>query len=419
MGHGLNGVNCYMFSGGKNVAPLGGFGTYHEWQAVITSDGRKRDHFKAMKNFGGLVRTFGPQISSAVKQWDTVIGFYCPYYTTEFLSGPQIGAMEWKKHQEFYDGLARLMQLAHINTKFIDLEKIPLKELQVHPSLWVFSMDFMDKETQQKLADYVRNGGKLIVNPSLPDKDINQEKCTVLADYLGTSPSKGMRSPLFYQDNHDYFSSDQTTVFSKPAEGEVVATMADGSVCGLRVKRNAGEALLLGMGLGHSFDYQIDLVKDYAARMGVQPAIEIERDLQAVLRKGDKYGFLFLANFHDESKSTKIRMALPGEASKTSFPSKGSLEMGPRQCFVIPLNVSFSETEKIRYSTVEIVEIKKEKKGTTFILRGVPGTEAELELVTKRKSASLSGKKIKAKNTKGKLKLTLTMKSELEELVIK
>jgi hypothetical protein len=77
---------------------------------------------------------------------------------------------------------------------------------------------------------------------------------------------------------------------------------------------------VLGFGLNHMFDYQVGMVRGFLARLGVRPAVETDPDLQVVLRAGERHGFLFVANFHDQPRSGRVRMTLPGERRPAVFP---------------------------------------------------------------------------------------------------
>ena len=72
----------------------------------------------------------------------------------------------------FFDGLARLVQLNNINFDMTDLKKALVSDLLKKKSLILFSLGFLDEESQYKLADYVKHGGNLIINPYLPDKNL-------------------------------------------------------------------------------------------------------------------------------------------------------------------------------------------------------------------------------------------------------
>src|SRR3989338_725596 len=52
MGHGLGGLNFYMFCGGTNEIDFGFRGTYHEWQSPIDSHGKKTPRIKPLEDVG-------------------------------------------------------------------------------------------------------------------------------------------------------------------------------------------------------------------------------------------------------------------------------------------------------------------------------------------------------------------------------
>lgn len=403
---GLNGLNCYMFSGGKNVMGVGAFGTYHEWQAVISSDGEKRPHFRGLENFSRFVKLFGTQMSSTKKALDAAFGFYAPYYTTEYLSGPKIEGWEWNKHQLYFDGLGRLLQIANINTGFVDLERISLEKLLEHKALFVFTLDFMDAKTQAKLAEYVKLGGSLFLNPALPEKDLGMEKCTLLADFLGASLDKKLSRNLFYFiGGQDYLGIGELNTFTAK-DAKVIGQTADKKPCVLSFTRGKGKALLVGAGLNHMFDYSIGQVKEFAAMLGVKPSIETDPALSVVLRKSDNHGFLFLANFHDEPKKTRVKMVLPGEKGATTFPQSGSVTLPNRKALLLPLNVPLASGDRIRYSTAEILGIRETGRRKEIAVQAETGSTVELELATACRKASVKGAKAAVKAGKGSLRVS-------------
>jgi beta-galactosidase len=394
--HGLDVLNAYMFSGGRNPEGLGAFGTYHEWQAAVAPDGRRREHYAALRDFGRQVRAFGPQLAGTRKHADVALGFYAPYWTTEYLSGPTVEALEWKKLNLFYDGLARLLQLAHLNTSFVDLEATPLADLQQRPALVVFSLDSMDAATQQKLVDYVRGGGRLLLNPELPLRGAGREACTILADFLGVRVGGTLGGNAFCRVAGREVLAPGGITWFEARDGKVVAETAQGQPCGLDIRREGGQVLLAGFGLNHMFDYQVDLVRDLVARLGVRPAIETNPDLQVCLRTNGSLGFLFVANFHDQTRSGRVRMVLPGESRPTVFPARGRMVLGSRRCYVVPLNLPLAGGDVLRYASAEVLAARRHGHEQRLIVVGAPEAEAEVELVTAAGSVRLDGRRVAA-----------------------
>jgi beta-galactosidase len=187
VGQGLAGLNAYMFAGGENALGTGAFGTYHDWQAPIGPKGEKRDHLAPLKDFGRFIKWAGPHLAVTKKSVDTTLGMYFPYYATEYWSGPWTESLEGQRTSLWYDGMARLIHLAGYSVQCADIQRSPVDVLLKHKSLWVFSLGFMDHDTQVKLADYVKGGGRLFLGPCLPSQGFRGEKDTTLADALGLS----------------------------------------------------------------------------------------------------------------------------------------------------------------------------------------------------------------------------------------
>jgi beta-galactosidase len=417
--HGLDILNAYMFSGGRNEAGMGAFGAYHEWQAAVAPDGRRREHFAALRDFGRQVRAFGPRLAATRKQTDVALGFYAPYWTTEYLTGPGVEALEWQKTNLFYDGLARLLQLAHLNAGFLDLEATSPEALARRPALVVFSLEAMDEATQRKLADYVRGGGRLLLNPGLPARGAGREACTVLADFLGVRAGGTVGGNARYRvGEQEALAQGGVTWFEAPG-ATVLATTAEGRPCGLDVRRGDGQALVLGFGLNHMFDYQVGLVRDFLARLGVRPAVETDPDLQVVLRAGEGYGFLFVANYHDQPRTGRIRMTLPGERRPSVFPARGRMTLGARRGYVLPLNLPLPGGDVLRWASAEVLDARRRGGEHRLVLSGAAGAEAEVELITAATRATLAGRRAAATRLGRRLRVRFATTGKPQTLLVR
>ncbi|MBI3012129.1 MAG: beta-galactosidase, partial [Elusimicrobia bacterium] len=184
--HGLNGVNCYMFSSGLNSKGMGAFGSYHDWQAPVSLNGKEtKPHIQPLKEWGKWIQRHGSDLAETKKVSDFALGFYSPYYATEYCSGAWVQELESARTNFFFDGFARIVQLAGFNYSFRDLLKSSLQDLLQEEMVSVFSLERMDEETQSKLLDYCRKGGKLLLGPRVPLVNLRNQKCTLLADGLG------------------------------------------------------------------------------------------------------------------------------------------------------------------------------------------------------------------------------------------
>lgn len=423
---GLNGVNSYLFCGGTNPEGLGVFGSYHDWQAPISPEGEERPHLEPLKSFGKFISTFGEKLALTEKEFDTVFGFYTPYYATEYLKGKFAEELEKKRDQLFFDGVARLLQLAGINYSLEDLQRSSIEKLLSHPTIWVFCLDFMDGQTQMKLVQYVERGGRLIIFPTLPIMDLSYWKKTLLLDGLGIEISGKTKENLVKVKGKEILVRGETTIFRVSERSDaIVARTLEGKPCGLLKRKGKGRALILGFGISHVFDYHIDLIKDFASQMGIKPSIAVKLgEIMATVRStvrvvnNSKYGFLFLHNYKDEPEHVKISLRIPGEKRITSLPERGLIYVPQRSASVLPLNVPLSEKIKIKWSTVEVLEYKVGKP-VTLLVQGAGERDAEIVFSCKRpKIARIDGKRVPFKYINGLLKIYFKPNGKQQKLSI-
>lgn len=305
--HGLNGLNCYMFCGGKNTKELGFRGSYHEWQAPISSNGEERTHLKPIKDFGKFLRTNASQLASTQKEHDMTIGIYMPYYMTEYLRGQFIDKITILRDGLFFDGIARLLLLAGFNYSFIDLERSSSNDLNKLPYLLVFSLDFMDKDTQRKLAGYIKSGGKLILYYQVPEKDLSLKPEYYLKNFLKVNEIGKCKTNLIYFDGQDRLVDGETSIL-KVKNAKILARTVEGNnPCAIKKKVGKGEVLIIGFGLPHIFDYHIDVVRKLCQEFGIKPpASTMSPDLHIIKRQDKNNTFSFIFNYHDEPRNIRL-----------------------------------------------------------------------------------------------------------------
>ncbi len=342
--HGLNGVNCYMFSSGKNLPEMGCFGTYHDWQAPVGLHGDERPHFQPIKDFGRFIRKWGTSLAETEKVFDTSLGFYLPYFSTEYFSGPWAGSVEWMRHAYFFDGIARLLQIAGYNFSFTDLQRATSESLAEQKSLCVFSLEWMDEKTQNLLADYVRRGGKLFIGPRLPTLDLSGKSCKNLIESLALEPETVSKAERAYWNKLEFIPDFPIQTFKGHAE-PLVQTKSHGP-CVSFGHSGQGKWVAYGLGLLHNFDYQAEMVRSWMEKLGVRPRIKLDPwDLHGVLRWKDEKGFLFLFNYHDAAKSGTVTVTLDGKGAPVF---KKQIHLERRSAGIIPLTLKGKKIVEVR-----------------------------------------------------------------------
>src|SRR5690606_19915940 len=189
-----------------------------------------------------------------------------------------------------------------------DLENTNTDELLKYKQLWIVTTEFMDADTQQLLASFVKKGGQLIMYPVIPVLDLYLNSCTILKDELNINFIKSS-SP----NKVDAFGiEDVFTVFNKKeifdaGNADVVAVTSFNEVCGIRKRFGDGTITLLGFAFGYTSDEHLHLIEKMAALNENKNKVSITDDtIQYVFRKGRKYSYLFLINYHNQEKKFKV-----------------------------------------------------------------------------------------------------------------
>lgn len=407
--HGIDGVNSYMFCGGVNPELIGAAGKYHEWQAPVSSTGEIKTHFRPMELFGKFIKTFGDKLGNMQKVSDTTLGFYTPYYATEYFKGKFVEEyIEMYRNRFFYDGIARMITLNSINYDFADIRRCSLDDLLNHKTLWVFSMDFMDEQTQEKLADYVSFGGNLIIYPAMPKTDLSGRKSTLLMDRVGIKVTDTVKAGLVSMKGMDVeIAVEEKVSIMKSSGADVIATTTkDRKPCALLKRYGKGKVLAVGFGTPHLFNYHIDMVRNFAKLMNIEPSVSVDpHEVNVVMRKDGCSGFLLVANYQDEQKKCRLKLCLPGENKKSSLPSKGTILLDDRTALILPLNVRISPEIILKYSTAEVLGCKA---GTKIMIDVIGSKESDVEILLSMKKPArvyVDNEKIKFGYSRGMLTL--------------
>lgn len=345
--HGLNGINCYMFSSGQNVSGMGIFGTQHDWQAPVSLRGEERDHFLPLKEWGKFVRRHGLDLAETRKVTDTTLGFYLPYYATEYYTGPWVARIETARNQLFYDGMARIIQLAGFNFSMSDLMKESDADLARRESLCLFSLDFMDEDTQTKIARYVSGGGRLLVGPRMPSRDLHGRPCAVLAKSLGLSYHEQTRKEMLLWNGNECAVEFPIQSFNGAKNHPLIKTKS-GLACVSEGRSGRGRWVSYGFGLSHLYDYQVRMAREWLDHLGIRPHLSIEPwDVHAVVRWGRDRGFLFILNYHDVTKKGRVRVDLRKVAKSTS-PLTINFRLERRSGEIVPLILKKNKITEVR-----------------------------------------------------------------------
>lgn len=318
LAHGMKGFNYYMFSQGINPEGKGFYGKTFYYQTALDANAKKLDLFNSIKKVNNFIRKEDIDLITSKTRADICVALYKPYFYTELttsqllkekrLNVSDLGLYvdpRFLREEILFNGLLRGLQTLNYNYDVMDLENSDLYILLNYKQLWVLSTEFMDADTQQKLADYVKSGGNMIIYPVIPSFDLYLNKCEVLKDELDINFSVRNSSHKVSAFGIDevFTNFPQKQVFNATKD-ESIAFTRDKNVCGIKKKIGKGQVTILGFAFGYSTDEHLTLYEKIIKQGRVKKEIEIsDNDIQYVIRESNKIRYIFFINYHNQEKT--------------------------------------------------------------------------------------------------------------------
>jgi beta-galactosidase len=318
LAHGLKGFNYYMFSQGINPDGKGYYGKTFYYQTPLSENADKSLLYDSIKKINDFINRENEEFLLSETKADICVGLYKPYFYTELTTSQLLKEKRlyieklgltldprFVREEIFFNGLLRSLQTLNFNYDISDLENSNVENLLRYKQLWVVTTEFMDAGTQKLLAAYVKKGGHLIIYPIIPTLDLYLNPCPVLKDELGVKLTKSV-SPnkidaFGIEDIYTVFKKKE--IFQNISKTEIVSTTKTGEVCGIRKNIGDGIVTILGFAFGYTSDEHLHLIEKILSLDKIKRQIKVsDPDIQFVIRKGKKYFYLFLLNYHNQRK---------------------------------------------------------------------------------------------------------------------
>ncbi len=372
---GIPNINYYLLVGGENPAGYESHnGVTWDVYSPMGLDGSERPHLEVIKRVSSLTRT-NREIALGRIRNRVAFGFYEPYEAVSIWNYDDLE--ESTNLNEYLLGERGLLTLlAMSNTPFdaVDLESASLKDILGYEQLWVYSLDFMDRKVQEKLAEFVEAGGNLVILPMLPHLDENMEPCSILSERLGVKVEKvrAERNPrLIPFVSISAEGIDRMIVRNRVRKvegGEPVAWAGKKPVAAF-IEKGRGSAVILGFRLQYFSSYH-DLHRkfvNYIQRLqGVDKQVKVSNsDLIVIPIETEKGTWLSVANPRGH----------PVDAEVEYRELKLKLRLEKRAVLYLPVNVRRGRLN-IRWATAEPVEVDTEK----LVFRNHAGGKSEISI---------------------------------------
>ena len=373
---GMRAINHYLFFDGENDPVLSPV-KRHNWGHPVRKDGTLRRQYARYPKLSRTLAAYGVDLVRSRPKTVTTIGFQIDDYMTEInnpFSRPAADILTHQRDVVLFDFIARGLAITHRPFDAVELSRAQLDAAQT-PLLWVMMEKQCDAAVQQKLVDYVEQGGKLVLAGRMCAETFDHAPCAILSDALGIG---GIQSdPPFTPVNIRVFDYDDVPVsFVETYSGsfaEVFASTTAGQVVGFVQQVGRGQVLVFGAALGANTLEDVDIVQQMANRMGC-PSLFTPTDWVDVrLSEGDNGSFLFVNNYQDDPIETVI--------SSGGVPLMGGhpIKLAARRGVILPLEWQVKPGIVIHYLTSEVVEVTEEG-GRVVIKTDQPEFDAEISV---------------------------------------
>jgi beta-galactosidase len=363
---GMRAINHYLFFDGEND-PLISPQKRHDWGHPVRKDGTTRRHYARYPKLSRVLAAYGDDLVRSRPRTVTTIGFQLDSFMTEVnntLSKPATDILTHQRDVILFDLLARGLTLTHRPFDALELTRAPLNAAHT-PVLWAMMDKQCDATTQRKLADYVAQGGKLVLVGRLCDQTFDHEPCTILRDALGVQiihsqpPFTPARIRAFdYPDTPVSFMETYAGAFD-----EVFATDAEGQAVGFIRTVGAGQVMVLGAALAANTLDDLDILHRMAERMGIPPLFTLNDWADVRVSEGEKGRFLFINNYQDDPLETTV--ALQGAPLFGGH----ALTLPARRGLILPLDWQVRQGVVVHYLTSEVIGVDVEEDGGRLRLR--------------------------------------------------
>lgn len=163
----------------------------HPPSAPVAEDGSLRSKYWIGQQLGRFFNEEGGQlVTSNYREPGIAWGIYPPYAAADaWNSDPKA----WREAgfsdvprcgYDGVDGFQDLLKRTDTEFTMINIREEPLSELKKVKAIFLSAYDWMDRSTQDKLVEYVRQGGMLVLSDFVPYLDENFQPYTKLRDTL-------------------------------------------------------------------------------------------------------------------------------------------------------------------------------------------------------------------------------------------
>ena len=311
---GMKGMSYYIFTGGANFGETGSTGKVYDFNSMVSPTNEIRPTYYAMKEHNEFVLSH-TWLQDAQRKASVTIGYtwegqQCEYHDcpNQLFSG--MSAWEYLR-----DGLLFTLMGSPLAPELSELgDELPLDRPLIVPC-----SDTMSRMKQQRLIDFVKAGGKLLLTPVVPVKDENYHPCTLLKDFLHISEItkiENCNGKLRTAENHIVYQiTHQFTCNGMGVGSEILAcNYSTGQPVAYKKSFGKGQVIWLGANWNYLIFDHIYFLTELCHQLGGQDIVNSSNlNVWCVLWEREDKAVLFVLNLFSGQQESHIRVFVHGE----------------------------------------------------------------------------------------------------------
>ncbi len=314
---GAKGVNIYVFTGGPNFGDTGETCDIYDYNAPIHADGSENETYAALKDFGEFLAAHR-ELVGARRAVSVQLGFEWQALRMGDWAPPEGGFPGDEARNFMQSGFAAALMATPYPAAWTELAS---DALDPGKPLIVAAPAMMSADAQRAIVEFLGRGGRLLLAPDAPTRDLDLRPCTILRDYLrlpARTALTGGSSPLVV-DGRRVFGCDapkKILAETLPLDADTPMTIArTGGVFGWWQKAGVGEVCFFGTAFRYSLFAQAEMLERMLARLGAKPFVRsTNRNVPVethILENGSIATFAL--NLHASPQTTTL-LALDGRS---------------------------------------------------------------------------------------------------------
>ncbi|MEX2754540.1 MAG: beta-galactosidase [Candidatus Sigynarchaeota archaeon] len=403
LAHGIKAFSFYMLVGGRNppmltdlkkrykhpfdhygmmgnvVGPgnvIDPTGTTYDFGAAIGERGQKSDRFLIYQRFFAFCTNNTPALLSMSKVHDDIAYFhYQPYERIKLPTEPLGFVLNYNNMTRieigspFFQFLSCLNQL-HYQPKMVELTLATPEELARHKVAFGFFASYMDGATLNKLMDFVKGGGTLVVLFEVPSMNAAMGPLDAMGTLVPTTVDAKVTDQTITALGHVIDSADFALAFKNiPDDSEVIATLPDGRFCAYASDVGKGKIVHLGFAPppeneGRAFVQALfkDLkVPPPKALVSVPGVLAIQQEAPG----GER--LVAICNLWKRDEIVDVTLEDAARTAACKIEVKG-IKIIARTCLFWHVNKKLTDGVTVALATSEITSAKKE--GSQLVVNG-------------------------------------------------